>query len=313
MSVTSIFSVELMTPLNFKHLHYFWVVAQEGSITRAAERLGVAVQTISGQLSLLERQLGKALFNSQGRGLVLSDAGRVALGFADQIFQLGDALIDAVEHSDSESTLRLRAGISDGIPKLLAYRLLSTVTDMPGDVRLICDEGEFEALLADLALHRLDVVLTDRPAPVGGNLKVFSTRLGEFATGLFATAELAERYREGFPNSLNGAPLLLPTRHNTLRGRIDRWLEHTGLRPKIVGEFEDSALLNTFGHGGLGLFPAPLDLADEVASQLDAVPLGAMSGVSEQIYAISNERRIRHPAVEALCAAAAQGTHVPRV
>ncbi len=302
-----------MAPLNFKHLHYFWVVAQEGSITRAAERLGVAVQTISGQLSLLERQLGKALFNSQGRGLVLSEAGRVALGYADQIFQLGDALVDAVEHSDSESTLRLRAGISDGIPKLLAYRLLSTVTDMPGDVRLICDEGEFETLLADLALHRLDVVLTDRPAPVGGNLKVFSTRLGEFETGLFASPPLAKRYGNDFPNSLNCAPLLLPTRHNTLRGRIDRGLEHTGLRPKIVCEFEDSALLNTFGHVGLGLFPAPLDLADEVASQLDAVPLGAMPGVSEQIYAISNERRIRHPAVEALCAAAAQGTHAPRV
>ncbi|HSA24880.1 MAG TPA: LysR family transcriptional regulator, partial [Myxococcota bacterium] len=220
----------------------FWVVAQEGSITRAAERLDVAVQTISGQLSLLERQIGKALFNAQGRGLVLSEAGRIALGYADQIFQLGDALIDAVQHSDSESTLRLRAGISDGIPKLLAYRLLSTVTSMPADVRLICDEGEFETLLADLALHRLDVVLTDRPAPVGGNLKVFSTRLGEFATGLFATKALVDLHRGEFPASLNGAPMLLPTRHHALRGRIDRWLEQTGIRPKIVGEFEDSAL-----------------------------------------------------------------------
>ena len=294
-----------MASLNYKHLHYFWVVAQEGSITRAAERLGVAVQTISGQLSLLERQLGKALFNSQGRGLVISEAGRVALGYADQIFQLGEALVDAVQHSDSESTLRLRAGISDGIPKLLAYQLLSKVTAMPGDLRLICDEGEFEALLADLALHRLDVVLTDRAAPVGGNLKVFSSRLGDFATGLFATTGLAEHYAPGFPLSLDGAPMLLPTRHNALRGRIDRWLEHTGLRPKIVGEFEDSALLNTFGRGGLGIFPAPLALTGQVASQLEARALGAMDGVSEQIYAISNERRIRHPAVEALCTAAA--------
>src|SRR5574343_767577 len=176
-----------MIHLNYKHLHYFWVVAQEGSITRAAERLGVAVQTISGQLSLLERQIGKALFNAQGRGLVLSEAGRVALGYADQIFQLGDALTDAVANADSEATLRLRAGISDGIPKLLAYRLLSTVINMPTDVRLICDEGEFDGLLADLALHRLDVVLTDRAAPVSRNLKLFSTHLGEFATGLFAT------------------------------------------------------------------------------------------------------------------------------
>ena len=302
-----------MTPLNYKHLHYFWVVAQEGSITRAAERLGVAVQTISGQLSLLERQLGKALFNSQGRGLVLSEAGRMALGFADQIFQLGDALVDAIQSSDNESTLRLRAGISDGIPKLLAYRLLSSVTSMPVDVRLICDEGEFETLLADLALHRLDVVLTDRAAPVGGNLKVFSTRLGDFENGLFATPELVERYRPGFPQSLDGAPMLLPTRHNAIRGRIDRWLESTGVRPKIVAEFEDSALLNTFGRGGLGIFPAPLALADQIAAQLNAQTLGAMTGVSEQIYAISNERRIRHPAIEVLCAASPQGAIEPRV
>ncbi len=302
-----------MTPLNYKHLHYFWVVAQEGSITRAAERLGVAVQTISGQLSLLERQLGKALFNSQGRGLVLSEAGRTALGFADQIFQLGDALVDAIQSSDNESTLRLRAGISDGIPKLLAYRLLSSVTSMPVDVRLICDEGEFETLLADLALHRLDVVLTDRAAPVGGNLKVFSTRLGDFENGLFAIPALVERYRPGFPQSLDGAPMLLPTRHNAIRGRIDRWLESTGVRPKIVAEFEDSALLNTFGRGGLGIFPAPLALADQIAAQLNAQTLGAMAGVSEQIYAISNERRIRHPAIEVLCAASPQGAIEPRV
>lgn len=302
-----------MSTLNYKHLHYFWVVAQEGSITRAAERLDVAVQTISGQLSLLERQLGKALFNSQGRGLVLSDAGRLALGYADQIFQLGDALVDALDSSDNESTLRLRAGITDGIPKLLAYRLLSSVTSMPIEVRLICEEGEFEPLLADLALHRLDVVLTDRAAPVGGNLKVFSTRLGDFETGLFGNAALIERYKENFPHSLHGAPLLLPTRHNALRGRIDRWLEQAAIRPKIVAEFEDSALLTTFGRGGLGIFPAPLALADQVAAQLDAVPLGAMAGVSEQIYAISNERRIRHPAIEVLCNASPQGVAEPRV
>lgn len=293
-----------MNTLNYKHLHYFWVVAQEGSITRAAERLGVAVQTISGQLSLLERQLGKALFNAQGRGLVLSEAGRLALGYADQIFQLGDALVDALQSTDTESTLRLRAGISDGIPKLLAYRLLTAVTNMPVDVRLICDEGEFETLLADLALHRLDVVLTDRAAPVGGNLKVFSTHLGDFENALFAIPALVDRYKPAFPASLQDAPLLLPTRHNALRGRIDRWLEDAGLRPKIVGEFEDSALLNTFGRGGLGIFPAPLALSEQIASQLGAQPLGVMHGVIEQIYAISNERRIRHPALEVLCAAA---------
>jgi LysR family transcriptional regulator, transcriptional activator of nhaA len=305
---TSVFSAERIHMLNYKHLHYFWVVAQEGSITRAAERLDVAVQTISGQLSLLERQLGKSLFNSQGRGLVLSDAGRLALGYADQIFQLGDALVDSMQSSDGESALRLRVGISDGIPKLLAYRLLSSVTSMPVEVRLICDEGEFETLLGDLALHRLDVVLTDRAAPIGGNIKVFSSRLGDFATGLFGTPELLARYAPEFPKSLDGVPMLLPTRQNALRGRIDRWLESVGVRPKIVGEFEDSALLNTFGRGGLGIFPAPLVLADQIEDSYNAKPLGAMPAVSEQIYAISNERRIRHPAIEVLCAAAPQAT-----
>ncbi len=290
-----------MANLNYKHLHYFWVVAHEGSMTRAAERLGVAVQTISGQLSLLERNLGKALFVSQGRGLALSDAGRLALGYADQIFQLGEALEEAVATADSSSTLRLRTGISDGIPKLLAYRLLASVLAMPEDVRLICNEGSFEPLLAELALHHLDLVLTDRPAPVGGNLKVFSTRLGDFASGLFGTAELVARYAPDFPNSLNGAPLFLPTRQNALRGRIDRWIESIGVRPRIVGEFQDSALLGTFGRAGLGFFPAPLALAEQVAEQLAAQPLGEMAGVSEQIYAISNERRIRHPAIEVLC------------
>jgi len=287
--------------LNYKHLHYFWVVAHEGSMTRAAERLGVAVQTISGQLSLLERNLGKALFVSQGRGLALSDAGRLALGYADQIFQLGEALEEAVRSADSGNTLRLRTGISDGIPKLLAYRLLASVLAMPDDVRLICNEGSFEPLLAELALHHLDLVLTDRPAPVGGNLKVFSTRLGDFAAGLFGSAALVERYAPGFPGSLNGAPLFLPTRQNALRGRIDRWIENIGIHPRIVGEFQDSALLGTFGRAGLGFFPAPLALAEQVAEQLDARPLGEMAGVSEQIYAISNERRIRHPAIEVLC------------
>ena len=292
--------------INYKHLHYFWVVAKEGSITRAAERLGVAVQTISGQLSLLEQQLGKALFNSQGRGLVLSDAGRRALGYADKIFQLGEQLEDALQQSDGENTLRLRAGISDGIPKLLAYRLLSQVTAMPGDTRLICDEGEFENLLAELALHRLDVVLTDRAAPVGGNLKVFSTRLGEFPTGLFAAPALAKQHGQAFPANLEHAPLLLPTRHNALRGRIDRWLEDHHLHPRVVGEFEDSALLTTFGRGGLGIFPAPLALTEQLATEYNARLVGELDGVSEHIYAISNERRIRHPAVEVLCASAPQ-------
>lgn len=290
-----------MAPLNFNHLHYFWVVAREGSMTRAAERLDVAVQTVSGQLALFEKTLGKALFVSQGRGLALTEAGRMVLGYADQIFQLAEGLRDALSQTETAGRLRLRVGISDGLPKLLAYRLLSAVLTMPEGVRLICDEDEFEDLLGDLALHRLDVVLTDRPAPAGGSLKVFSTRLGDFPVGLFAVPALAERYRPGFPDSLEGAPLLLPTRHNLLRGHIDRWLDSKGVRPDVVGEFEDSGMLNTFGRTGAGLFPAPLAIAEQVASQLGAEAVGSLDGVSDHIYAISSERRIRHPAVEVLC------------
>lgn len=293
--------------LNYKHLHYFWVVAKEGSITRAAERLGVAVQTISGQLGLLERQLGKTLFTTQGRRLALSETGRTVLRYADQIFQLGEQLEEAIAQDDSGQILRLRVGISDSIPKLLAYRLLSQATALPGDLRLICLEGSFDNLLADLALHRLDLVLTDRAAPATGNLKVFSTHLGEFPTGLFAPPRF-RAVQADFPASLNGAPLLLPTRHNALRVRIDRWLDEHGLTPRIVGEFQDSALLTTFGRGGLGIFPAPLVLREQLANEYDAHALGDMSGVAEQIHAISTERKIRHPAIEALCQSAAQNT-----
>ncbi len=290
-----------MSSLNYKHLHYFWVVAREGSMTKAAERLDVAVQTISGQLSILEKQLGRALFTPQGRGLALTDAGKLALGYADQIFQLGDNLLEAMKNGDQSHRQRLRVGITDGLPKLLAYELIKTALTPFPDAHLLCDEDEFEDLLADLALHRLDVVLTDRPAPDNSNLKLFSTRLGEFATGWFAPPETAERYQTNFPQSLKEAPLLLPSRHNVLRGKIDYWLEKQGISPNIAGEFEDNALLNTFGRGGHGIFPAPVSLAKQVETQLGAVLIGEMSGVSEEIYALSSEKRIRHPIVETLC------------
>ncbi len=286
--------------LNFHHLRYFWVVAHEGSLTRAAERLGVAVQTISAQVSLLEQALGKSLLAPQGRRLVPTEAGRLALSYADQIFQLGERMGAALREAGTTNTLPLAVGISDALPKLIAYRLTEAVFLLPQPVRLVCREGEFDTLLAELALHRLDVVLTDRPAPHGGNLKVFSHALGEFAITLYGAPELALRYRKGFPANLDGAPLLLPTRGNALRGQIERWLETHDVAPRIVGEFEDSALLTTFGRAGIGLFPAPSVLGDEIAAQLGAEPVGLLADVSENYYAISNERRIRHPGVEAI-------------
>ncbi len=286
--------------LNFRHLHYFWVVAKEGSVTRAAERLGLAIQTVSAQLSLLEQSVGKALFKPQGRRLVLTEAGQTALRYADQIFLLGEQLQEALADIDTDPVMRLTVGISDSLPKLIASRLLDAALALPQRVRLICYEEQFEALLGKLSVHKLDVMLTDRPVPPGSSLRVFSHLLGETQISLFALPELAERYRENFPKSLNGAPLLLPTRNNAVRGRIDNWLEMHEVHPDLIGEFDDNALLLTFGRAGRGLFPAPSVLAKDVLAQFGAVEVGAMPQVREQIYAISNERKIKHPAIEAI-------------
>jgi len=291
---------------NFRHLYYFWVVAKEGGITRAAERLGLAVQTISTQLSQLEQQMGTALFSQQGRRLVLTESGRTALLYADQIFLLGEQMHDALKEVDTKKT-RLTVGISDSLPKLTAYRILESAMQLERKVRLVCYEDQFDALLADLALHKLDVVLTDRPVRTGSTLKVFSHLLFESATMVVGTPALAEIYREGFPRSLNGAPFLLPTRNNALRGKIDEWFSQHAVRPDIVGEFEDNALLNTFGRRGLGLFFATAALAADIEEQFGAVAVGAVEDVREQFFAISNERKIQHPAVEAILASTQAG------
>ncbi|WP_036172959.1 transcriptional activator NhaR [Massilia sp. 9096] len=292
--------------INFRHLYYFWVVAKEGGITRAAERLGLAVQTVSAQLTLLEQSLGKTLFAQQGRRLVLTEAGRLALSYADQIFLLGEQMQEALHEADS-GRLRLTVGISDSLPKLSAYRMLEAATQMNRPVRLVCYEDQFEALLADLALHKLDVVLTDREVRAGGTMKVFSHRLFDSELVVVGAPALAEVYREGFPNNLNSAPFLLPTRNNALRGKIDEWFVQHGVRPDVVGEFEDNALVSTFGRRGLGLFFAPATLAPDVAEQFGAAQVGVAAGVREQFYMISNDRKIQHPAVEAMLAAAQDG------
>ena len=294
------------TGLNYRHLYYFWVVAKEGGVTRAAERLGLAVQTISTQLALLEQSMGKSLLAPQGRRLVPTEAGRLALGYADQIFLLGEQMQEALTAADS-GKMRLTVGISDSLPKLIAYRLLEATRHLPVQVKLVCLEDEFEALLADLALHKLDVVLTDRAVRAGASLRVFSHLLGESKLKLFGVPHLAEKYRSGFPASLNGAPLLLPTRNNALRGRIDEWLLQRGVHPDVVGEFEDNAMLNTFGRNGFGLFFAPSALEADIGEQFGAVLVGDAEELREQFYAISNERKIKHPAVEAILMALHSG------
>ena len=294
------------TGLNFRHLYFFWVVAKEGGVTRAAERLGLAIQTISTQLQQLEQSIGKALFMQQGRNLQLTEAGRLALAYADQIFLLGEQMQEALSDADSGKT-RLTVGISDSLPKLTAFKLLEATLHLERPVRLVCYEDQFEALLADLALHKLDVVLTDREVRSGTTLRVFSHMLFESGTIVAGAPALAAAYAQGFPSSLNGAPFLLPTRNNALRGRIDEWFELHTVRPDIVGEFEDNALLNTFGRRGAGLFFAPAALASDLKEQFGAVQVGEVPQVREQVYAISNERKIQHPAVEAILSSVHQG------
>ncbi|RFP10787.1 MULTISPECIES: transcriptional activator NhaR [unclassified Duganella] len=292
--------------LNFRHLYFFWTVAKEGGVTRAAERLGLAVQTISMQLASLEQSIGKQLLEPQGRRLVPTEAGKLALTYCDQIFLLGDQLQDALDETEA-SKMRLTVGISDSLPKLIAYRLLQATQQLEQQVRLVCMEDEFESLLADLALGKLDVVLTDRAVRAGGSLKVFSHLLGESDMKLYGVHKLARKYRRNFPHSLHGAPLLLPTRNNALRGRIDAWFVQHKVRPDIVGEFEDNAMLNTFGRNGLGLFFAPSALAQDIEEQFGAVLVGDAPELREQFYAISNARKITHPAIEAILSAVHSG------
>ena len=287
-------------PFNYKHLYYFWVTAREGSLTKAAERLELSVQTISEQINLLERDLGRALLAPQGRKLVPTEAGRTAAGFADQIFLLGEQLREVMSDGALDRVVRLSVGITDALPKMFAYRLVKDALKRPGELRLTCMEGELDELLADLAMHKLDVVLSDRPLSGAGNLRVFNHLLGECAVGLFAMPVLADKYRASFPQSLNGAPLLLPARTNALRGRLDHWFESRQLRPVVLAEFEDSAFLNTVGGAGHGVFPLPMALAEDARAQFGAEFVGELDGVKEQFFAISNERKIRHPGVEAI-------------
>ncbi|WP_085317334.1 transcriptional activator NhaR [Derxia lacustris] len=293
-----------MAGFNYRHLHYFWVIAKEGGIARAAARLGLAVQTVSAQLRTLEADLGQALFTQEGRGLALTEAGRIALDHADRIFQIGEQMEEALAHAGGAGGLRLSVGIADSLPKLVAFRLLQAVIAPGAGIRLSCHEGEFEDLLGDLALHKFDVVLADRPVAPNASLRLFNHALGETGIAWFGTAELAAQYGAGFPHSLDRAPVLLPTRHSLLRARLEQWFESLGIRPRLAGEFEDSALLATFARGGLGLFPAAELVAEDLAEQHALLLVGTSPTVREQFYAIAAERRIKHPAVELICAGA---------
>ena len=284
---------------SYRHLYYFWVVAKEGGMVRAAERLDMAVQTVSTQVRELERSLGCVLLKPAGRGLALTEAGRVAMRQAEQIFQLGEQLPTLLGNALGSPTVRLTVGISDGLPKLVVRTLMQPVMLEP-NLRLLCHEDEFEDLLGDLALHRLDVLLADRPAPANPNLKVYSHSLGSSPVAWYAPASVLEAAQHDFPQSLASIPVLLPTAHAAIRVRLDHWFERLGIQPKIVGEFEDSALLKTFGAAGMGAFPASDRVHDELTSRYGVVRLGACEGLEEHYFAIAAHRKVLHPLVQKL-------------
>ena len=290
--------------LNYHHLLYFWVVAREGSVTRASEQLGLAQPTVSGQLKALEDSLGEKLFSRVGRRLVLTDVGRVVYRYAEEIFSLGRELQDTLKDRPTGRPVRLTVGVADVVPKLVAYRLLLPALSLPEPVHVICREDKPERLLAELSVHAVDLVLSDAPVSPGVMVKAYSHLLGETEVAFFGTEALAAAHRRNFPRSLDGAPVLLPTENTTLRRSIEQWLDHERIRPKVVGEFEDSALLKVFGQAGKGLFPAPAVIEAEVRGQYDVKLVGRVPGVKERFYAISAERRLRHPAVVAISAAA---------
>jgi len=286
--------------VNYKHLHYFWVVAKEGGIARASERLHVTPQTISGQLTALEKQLGIDLFARVGRGLELTETGRFALSYADEIFSLGGELEELIHQLPVGLPKTLKVGVVDVVPKSIAHRILSPALKMPEAIRMVCREANLDTLLAELAVHRLDLVLADRPIPSTVSTRGYNHKLGESGVSFFSTKAISSKLKGEFPQCLDGAPLLLPSSGNQLRSGIDRWLEKYRLYPRVVAEFDDSALMKVFGQEDAGIFMAPSVIEAEVESQYEAACIGRITEVKERFYAISIERKVLHPVVVAI-------------
>jgi LysR family transcriptional regulator, transcriptional activator of nhaA len=297
----------MMDWLNYHHLLYFWVVAKEGSIVRASRELSLAHPTISGQIHRLEESLGEKLFTRQGRTLALTEAGRVAFRYADEIFSLGREFVDTLKGRASGRPLRLVVGVADVLPPSLVRRFLEPAFRLDQQVHVVCRADKSVAeFVAELALHRVDVVIADGPAGASIPVRAFSHLLGECGTTFFATAKLAGTARRRFPRSLDGMPFLLPGAPSTVRRALEQWFESQNIRPKIVAEFDDSALAKDFGMDGMGVFPAPTVIETEVLNQYRVRIVGRSDAVRQQFYAISIERKIKHPAVIAICKTARQ-------
>ncbi len=293
-----------MRHLNYGHLLYFWTVAREGSVARASEILHITPQTISGQIKTLEDSIGEALFRRVGRRLVLSEMGKLVFEYAEEIFSVGAELAEVVKSRAPRGPVVFTVGITDVMPKLIAARVLEPALALDEPVRIVCLEGKLEALLADLAIHRVDMVLSDRPAPDGLNIRAYTHRLGECGLSFFADQDTARRLRRRFPRSLGNAFLLLPTSNTVLRRSLDEWLEQQELVPNVAGEFEDSALLKAFGQAGNRVFPGPTAIEAEIKHQYRVSVVGRTDEVKEAFYAISPERRLKHPAAAAISEAA---------
>lgn len=286
-----------MRHLNYSHLQYFWTVAREGSIAEASKSLHLTPQTISGQLKLLDAEVGFPLFDRVGRRLILSDMGRVVFEYADEIFSVGAELANAVRGNQISGPKSLSVGIVSSMPKLIAERIVAPAMMVEDPVRVRCQESSLEQLLSELAVHKLDLVLSDQPVPDGLSIKAYNHRLGESGMSFFSQRSRARRYRARFPDSLTDAPLLLPSQHSAMRRRIDDWFENHGLAPRIVGEFDDSALLKAFGEAGAGIFAAPTVIEDEICRMYRMSVIGQTGEIKERFYAISPERRLKHPSV----------------
>lgn len=284
---------------SYRHLYYFWVVAKEGGMARAAGRLGIAVQTVSTQVRELERSLGHALLKPSGRGVALTEAGRATLRQAEQIFQLGEQLPAVIRDAVGTPRVRLVVGIADELPKLAVRSLMHPVIQEP-KLQLLCLVDEFDDLLGDLALHRIDVVLADRAAPPNPNLKVYSHSLGSSPIAWYAPASLYAAARKDFPQSLAQFPVLLPTAHAAIRSRLDQWFERQAIKPHVIGEFEDSALLKTFGAAGMGIFPMASLVHEDLTTRYEVQRLGDCAGVEEHFFAIAASRKVLHPLVQKL-------------
>lgn len=298
--------------INYKHLHYFWAVAKAGGVTRASERLHLTPQTISGQLSLFEEVLGEKLFKRTGRGFELTETGRMVLSYADEIFSLGKELEEVLHHRAPDRPMQFSVGITDSVPKTLAYQLLEPAMQVPQAPRIICREGKVADLLAELAVHRLDIVIADSPMPRNIDVRGYSHLLGECGITFFATKNLAMQHAEAFPQCMNNAPMLLPGEDVAVRPRLLRWFSDKQIRPRITGEFDDSALMQAFGQAGAGIFAAPSAIAEQVMRQHEVVSIGTTEEVIEQFYAISVERKLTHPAVVAISRAARQELFIKR-